>query len=630
MQLNLLDISGNETKQSLGIQWLPIEKLVPHPDNPRLIYKEEIIEAIASSIEKDGFQPCYALLVRPFEDGYQILSGHTRLKASQKVGCKFLPCWVKEMSDEDAFFELVKANAQGELYPLEIGIHALKYVEPQQGVEGKGIQDYANGIGKAKQTISELRFSASVLVRLSGQVEVNKLLQKAKHLYQISKTPEAYWQQLTELLIANEWSVKQTEEICKAVREIDIPVYFRKWLDADKYIKEAIKEFEKDGKITIVENVKTWVEEGNNYLKEFESERAITIVKDDKEEVVYLNPKKMFLRRLIRMLKKKTDKPSKKKIAECSQSVLKYLQDADFRYKKWKESKANEEEKQKQKERESLAKTQLIDIYSPRYLMGDCREVFFEDKKGLIDLVLTDPPYLLSNDGITCRGQKQVSVNKNFDDSDDDAIRPYEWLSICYDYLKDGGLLVFSCTDHIYSEAFLDAQKIGFKHLETLIWYKKSSPPRLTTTGHRANFEYIAVFKKGTASHYFAYDEIKEELGNKQPSAVLEFEQCSGKEREEGGGHDTQKPLALWEYLVKVYSRSLDNVLDPFCGSGTTPVACKKLGRRSYWIEKKEEFYNSSLTRLDNTLFHFESDKKVLEKLIDEILKESNINNNEN
>ena len=41
--------------------------------------------------------------MRPFEEGYQILSGHTRFKASQKVGCKSLPCWVKDMSDEDVF-----------------------------------------------------------------------------------------------------------------------------------------------------------------------------------------------------------------------------------------------------------------------------------------------------------------------------------------------------------------------------------------------------------------------------------------------------------------------------------------------------------------------------------------------
>ena len=97
MQLSLLDVSGKETANKAEIQWIEIEKLYPHPDNPRLIYKEEIITAIATSIEKDGFQPCYALLVRPFEDGYQILSGHTRLKASQQVGVKKLPCWVKEI-----------------------------------------------------------------------------------------------------------------------------------------------------------------------------------------------------------------------------------------------------------------------------------------------------------------------------------------------------------------------------------------------------------------------------------------------------------------------------------------------------------------------------------------------------
>jgi ParB family chromosome partitioning protein len=109
--------------------WLPIEKLYPHPDNPRLIYREDIIDTIAQSVTEKGFSPEYALLVRPFGDGYQIISGHTRHKAAINANCQMLPCWVKEMGDGAAFLELKLANNQGELSFLEEGKHTLAALE---------------------------------------------------------------------------------------------------------------------------------------------------------------------------------------------------------------------------------------------------------------------------------------------------------------------------------------------------------------------------------------------------------------------------------------------------------------------------------------------------------------------
>ena len=86
-QLSLLDLSGKSTGQSAEISWIPVADLHPHPDNPRLIYRQDIIDTIAASIAEGGFKPEYALLVRPFSGGYQVISGHTRLKAAQQAGC---------------------------------------------------------------------------------------------------------------------------------------------------------------------------------------------------------------------------------------------------------------------------------------------------------------------------------------------------------------------------------------------------------------------------------------------------------------------------------------------------------------------------------------------------------------
>jgi hypothetical protein len=130
-----------------------------------------------------GFKPEYALLVRPFGDGYQVISGHTRLKAAQQAGCSVLPCWVKDLDDEAAFMELVLANNQGELSPLEYGMHVLKYVELSEGGRGKkgGLREYARVVGKPFQNIAIYKDAAKVSYQCDTLV-VAQLLDKARHL----------------------------------------------------------------------------------------------------------------------------------------------------------------------------------------------------------------------------------------------------------------------------------------------------------------------------------------------------------------------------------------------------------------------------------------------------------------
>lgn len=191
-QLTLLDITGADTGGRAEIQWLPVANILPHPDNPRLIYRQDIIDTIAASIAEGGFKPEYALLVRPLESGYQVISGHTRLKAAQQAGCSVLPCWVKDLDDEAAFMELVLANNQGELSPLEYGMHVLKYVELSEGGRGKkgGLSEYARQVGKDKSRVSRYQQAAVVYKNCCGDAT---LLDKTEHLAAIHKAPDADW-----------------------------------------------------------------------------------------------------------------------------------------------------------------------------------------------------------------------------------------------------------------------------------------------------------------------------------------------------------------------------------------------------------------------------------------------------
>lgn len=106
-------------------QWLALDRLHPHPDNPRLVNREDVIEAIAAGLAS-GFDPAHALIVRPLsDDHYQIISGHHRAVAAERRGLSDVPCWVRELDDDEADMLLVTRNAQSGLTALEYGLHAL-------------------------------------------------------------------------------------------------------------------------------------------------------------------------------------------------------------------------------------------------------------------------------------------------------------------------------------------------------------------------------------------------------------------------------------------------------------------------------------------------------------------------
>ena len=79
------------------------------------------------------------------------------------------------------------------------------------------------------------------------------------------------------------------------------------------------------------------------------------------------------------------------------------------------------------------------------------------------------------------------------------------------------------------------------------------------------------------------------------PKSILEFSNAVQK----GKVHPTQKPVALFEYLIKTYTNEGDLVLDNVAGSGTTGVACQNLNRKYILIEKEEEYINVIKDRLE-------------------------------
>ena len=205
---------------------VPVVDLVPHPKNPRLRLREEVVSAIAEAL-KDSlrFEPRHALAVRQKGKKFEVISGHHRLEAAKVAGLETVPAWIVEMDDEQAYMALVEANNQGELAPLEIGIHLLgvELGKPGRGIEG-GLREYARRTGKQEANLRRLRDAAAVYTAVSKTrkcdniIAFSDLLKKAYHLEafkdQVGKRclPEAIERALTE-----DWTVEQCKDVASLV-----------------------------------------------------------------------------------------------------------------------------------------------------------------------------------------------------------------------------------------------------------------------------------------------------------------------------------------------------------------------------------------------------------------------------
>jgi site-specific DNA-methyltransferase (adenine-specific) len=116
---------------------------------------------------------------------------------------------------------------------------------------------------------------------------------------------------------------------------------------------------------------------------------------------------------------------------------------------------------------------------------------------------------------------------------------------------------------------------------------KKNNPKRL------GNFLNQPTFMGG--NNQLLGNTTYEQKYTNYPTEILEIN------IENGHIHPTQKPVALMEYLIATYSNEGHTVLDNCMGSGTTGVACKKMGRKFIGIEISEEYYNIAQERINTT-----------------------------
>lgn len=236
-------------------------------------------------------------------------------------------------------------------------------------------------------------------------------------------------------------------------------------------------------------------------------------------------------------------------------------------------------------------------------VQGDSFHLLSQMKEKSIDMIFADPPYFLSNDGVTCKGGKMVSVNKgnwdkinSFEDKHDFNRR---WIRLCKAVLKDTGTIWISGTLHNIYSIGMALEQEGFKIINNITWQKTNPPPNLACRAFTHSTETILWAKKDIkkAKHLFHYHLMKEENGGKQMKDVWTGS-LTPKREKKLGKHPTQKPLYLLNRIIAASTNEDDVILDPFCGSSTTGVAAKNLGRKYIGIDNELEYIELSKARL--------------------------------
>jgi len=239
--------------------------------------------------------------------------------------------------------------------------------------------------------------------------------------------------------------------------------------------------------------------------------------------------------------------------------------------------------------------------------LDDCLERLAELPAASVDVVFADPPYFLSNGGMTCRSGRRASVDKGAWDRsrgvEENHAFNRAWLGLCQRALKANGTIWVSGTSHVIHSVGFAMQQLGFKLLNEIVWEKPNPPPNLSCRYFTHSTETVLWAGRDRKSkHHFAYASMRELNGGKQMKTVWRMP-APGRDEKQHGKHPTQKPIALLERILLASCPSGGTVLDPFNGSGTTAIAAVRAGHRYVGIESEAAYIDLTVARLGDERF---------------------------
>ena len=274
-------------------------------------------------------------------------------------------------------------------------------------------------------------------------------------------------------------------------------------------------------------------------------------------------------------------------------------------------------------------------------LHGECQQVLSEMEDNFFHACITDPPYGMGMD------------------TWDHAVPTIDIWKEVYRVLKPGAFCLSFCSPELYHRMAVAVEDAGFTIKDQIMWMTTTKMPKhnrlkpahepivvaqkpfkgtiknnhekwgsglIDTDNTRVPWDKkppTGWVKDGSRRRTFGKEGkttgTKKEFGTvdanpagRYPSNIIGEVQpehqkyfyaprATRKEKGDYNNHPTVKPVSLMSYLVKIYAAEETMVLDPFCGSGTTGVACVNTNRNFIGIERDEEYYEIAKTRIDDS-----------------------------
>lgn len=573
------------------VQLLPLSSLRPHPRNPRLALREEIIEALRVNMEETGFRVEHAILVCPLADAYQIVSGHQRVEAARRAGLTEVPAWVRDMTDDEAYMELVTGNNQGELSPLEIGLHALHYVglgERGRGKEG-GLRAYARATNRSESYLREIRQAAEVFEAIAENARLSAhFLDKAKHLSAIHSAPRDLWPALVDAMIQHQWTVQETEQSVQRVLSLAaaIPSWYQ-FSGLSVAISDPTRARAAERALKTIGELEVGLPETATLYEHQDSGETET--RDGREYRRYDAVPSEYAARaeFRRQVLGHGSLPDADLARRWHRAILEKIDKHSDSAPRWQPVRTDKEEAEARRRENELEALRQREAYLPEIVQGDALLRLPLLSRASFDLVVVDPPYGMDKD--------------EWDPSLDHAAYGQwasPWLRESLRVLKDtGSLYVFGRFPQL-AGLITTALDLGFRFGALITW---ETVQGATGGLWQGRVEHIVWLTK-TAQPYTDPDAVRVERHEENVRAFrgVEYRYTSigsvwrmpavEDKHPERVDHPTQKPVELIERIIKATSPAEGRVLDFFAGSGTTGVAAMRLRRHAVLVERDSNY----------------------------------------
>ena len=212
---------------------------------------------------------------------------------------------------------------------------------------------------------------------------------------------------------------------------------------------------------------------------------------------------------------------------------------------------------------------------------GDCLEVMGSIKDKSVDLIVTDPPYLMNYQSNRRKKEDRFDKIKN-DKGNYMLIQDY--LEECYRIMKDDTAIYCFCSWHNI-DFFKNEFEKHFKLKNILVWNKNNHGTGDLKGSYAPKHEFILFGHKGRTL-----------LREKRIADVIDCPKISSNKLT----HPTEKPQDLLEIFIKQSSDVGSIIFDGFMGTGSCGIVAKKLNRNFIGIELDEKYFNIAKNRLEN------------------------------